>query len=194
MSNHNVFVSRPFGFRRFHDRFFFNGCFGCSPFFFGSGLFLGSPFFGAPFFPYDSYYPGDNYGYGYGAQQQQPPVVVNTDDGNSAQLAADMQRLSDQVEDLRDEESSRRYYEDRAKAGSGASLSAKEPAVATVFIFQDGRRISAQSYAIAGQTLWIFDEHAARKFAMADLDVTATDQANAANGVEFRVPQSHNPR
>jgi hypothetical protein len=100
-----------------------------------------------------------------------------------------VQRLSDEVEDLRSEQSSRQYYEDRAKAGSGTSLSAKEPSIATVFIFRDGRRISAQSYAVAGQTLWVFDEHAARKFAMADLDATATDQANATNGVEFRVPQ-----
>ena len=114
---------------------------------------------------------------------------MNTDNGNSVQLATDMQRLSDEVEDLRNEGSSRRYYEDRAKAGSGASLSAKEPAVATVFIFHDGRRISAQVMPLPVQTLWVFDEHAARKFAMADLDAAATDQANAANGIELRVPQ-----
>ncbi|MCU1219378.1 MAG: hypothetical protein JWN42_575 [Candidatus Angelobacter sp.] len=198
----NRFASRPFGFgrrefggdnrrfgfhrfHRFHDRdFFFDDCFGCrSPFFFGGGLFLGSPFF--PNFP------GDYYGdyYGYGAQPQQQPVVVNTDNGNSVEIASQIQRLTDEVEDLRSEESSKRYYDDRAKAGSGAPLSAKEPAVATVFIFKDGHRISAQSYAIAGQTLWIFNENAARKYQIADLDAAATDQVNAANGVEFHVPE-----
>jgi hypothetical protein len=113
-------------------------------------------------------------------------VVVSTDNGNTVQLATDVQRLSDEVENLRNEED-RRYNEDRAQARSGAPLSAKEPSV-TVFIFRDGRRFSAQSYAITGQTLWIFDEHAARKFQIGDLDAAATERANAANGVEFHFP------
>jgi hypothetical protein len=187
VNREHVFVNRPLGFRRFdHGRFgFFGDCFGCgSPFFFGSGLFLGSPFF--PYYP-GGYYGGysDYYGYGPAAQQ---PVVVNTDNGNSAQLAAEVQQLSDEVNDLRSE-GSQRYARDRAAAAnSGASMSAKEPAVSTVFVFRDGHRISAQSYAIAGQTLWIFNENAARKYQVADLDAVATDQVNAANGVEFHVP------
>jgi len=111
----------------------------------------------------------------------------NGNNGNDVQLSADVQRLSDEVADLRSEER-RRYAEDRAAAGSGASLSAKDPSVATLFIFRDGLRISAQSYAITGQTLWVFDEHAARKYQLADLDASATEKANSANGVEFHVP------
>jgi len=191
-SNH-VFVSRPFfpghhnfvrfnhgfGFRHFHNHFgFFDGCFGCFSPFFGAGFFWGPPF-------YPSYY-GDYYPDYYGAPPAQP-VVVNSDNGNSVALAAEVQKLSDEVGDLRDEEN-RRYYEDRARAAnSGASMTAKEPAAATVFVFRDGRRISAQSYAITGQTLWIFDEHAARKYQLADLDAAASEKANAANGVEFHV-------
>jgi hypothetical protein len=187
------------GFHHFHhNRVFFNNCFGFScgsPFFFGGGFgfgfgagaFFGWPFFGSSFYgpPYYPYYSGDYYGYGYPPPAQ--PVVVSTDNGNTVQLATDVQRLSDEVEELRNEEN-RRYNEDRAAARSGAPLSAKEPAVATVFIFRDGRRISAQSYAIAGPTLWIFDEHAARKFLIAELDATATEHANAVNGVEIHVP------
>ena len=179
------FVNRPFGFRHFHNHFgFFHDCFGCaSPFFFSGGLFLGAPFF--PYYPsfYGDYY-GDNYGYGPPVQQ---PVVVNSDTGYSAELAAQVQQLTDEVSDLRSDEN-RRYYEDRARAGSGATLSAKEPAVATVFVFRDGHRITAKSYAIAGQTLWIFNEQSARKYQLADLDASATEQVNAANGVEFHVP------
>lgn len=182
VSSRHVFVNRPFGFRRFHNRFrFFDGCFGCfSPFFFGGGLFLGTPFY--PGFSGDYY--GDNYGYGPPAPQ---PVVVSTDNGNSVELASEVQQLTDEVADLRSEEN-RRYSDDRAKASSGATLSAKEPAVATVFVFRDGHRISAKSYAIAGQTLWIFSEQAARKYQIADLDASATEQVNAANGVEFHIP------
>ena len=190
VSGNHVFVNRPFGFNHFHNHFhshfgFFNGCFGCaSPFFFGGGLFLGAPFF--PYYPgfYGDYY-GDGYG-GYGPPAPQP-VIVNSDNGNSAQLAAQVQQLTDEVSDLRSEEN-RRYYDDRARASSGATLSAKEPAVATIFVFNDGHRISAKSYAIAGQTLWIFSEQSAHKYQLAELDASATEQVNAANGVEFHVP------
>jgi hypothetical protein len=175
---------------------FFNGCFGfpCgSPFFFGggfgAGFFFGSPFFGgpflgAPYYPYYPYYSGD-YGYGPPAPPSEP-VAVSSDNGNT-QLAVEVQRLSDEVDDMRNEEA-RRYSQERAAAAnSGASMTAKEPAV-TVFVFRDGRRISVQSYAITGQTLWVFDEHAARKFQLVELDGPATEKANAANGVEFHLP------
>jgi hypothetical protein len=188
VSRNHVFGNRPFGFRHFHNRFnhfgFFNDCFGCfSPFFFGGGL-----FFGPPFYPYYPGFYGDSYGDGYGGYgPPAQPVVVNSDNGNSAELAAQVQQLTDEVSDLRSEEN-RRYNDDRARASSGATLSAKEPAVNTVFVFRDGNRISAKSYAIAGQTLWIFNEQSARKYQVADLDAPATEQANAANGVEFHVP------
>ena len=196
VSSHRVFVNRPFGFQRFHNHpfgfnhfhnhfGFVNGCFGfgCSPFFFGGGLFLGAPFF--PYYPsfYGGYY-GDNYAYPPPVQQ---PVVVNTDNGSNVELASQVQQLTDEVSDLRNEEN-RRYYDERARAGSGENLSAKEPAAATIFVFNDGHRISAKSYAIAGQTLWIFNEQSAHKYPLANLDASATEQANAANGVEFHLP------
>jgi hypothetical protein len=195
----------PFGFHNhFHNNIFFHGCFGfpCgSPFFFGTGFgagfffgspffgfgspFFGGPFLGAPYYPSYPYYPGD-YGYGPPPPQSQP-VAVSSDNGTNTQLAVEVQRLSDEVADLRDEEA-RRYSQERAAAAnSGASITAKEPTV-TVFVFRDGKRITAQSYAIAGQTLWIFDEHAAHKFQIAELDGQATEKANAANGVEIHVP------
>jgi hypothetical protein len=117
----------------------------------------------------------------------QQPVVVNTDNGNNDLLVSQVQQLTDEVADLRSEEN-RRYYDDRARAGSGANLSATEPAAATIFVFNDGHRISAKSYAIAGQTLWIFNEQTAHKYPLAELDASATEQANAANGVEFHFP------
>jgi hypothetical protein len=189
VSGNHVFVNRPFGFNHFHHHHhsfaFFNGCFGCSPFLFGG---FGGGFFGAPFYSgfYGPGYYGDYGNYGYGPPAPQP-VVVNSDNGNSAELAAQVQQLTDEVSDLRSEEN-RRYYDDRARASSGAALSAKEPAAATIFVFTDGHRISAKNYAIAGQTLWIFSEQSAHKYQLSDLDAGATEQANAANGIEFHVP------
>jgi hypothetical protein len=68
-------------------------------------------------------------------------------------------------------------------------MSAVSPAASTTFVFRDGRRVTAENYAIAGQTLWILNEHTAKKFAMSDLDQAATEQVNAANGVELHLPQ-----
>src|SRR5215470_1358293 len=181
------FPNGRFGFNRFHrfhngfffrDRFF-RGCFGCfSPFFFSSGFFFGDPFFGDPFY---AGYPG-YYGY---PPPPPAPVYVNSDNGNDVQLAAEVQRLTDEVEDLRDEERNRN---DRRAAEPNASITAKEPGLPVEFILRDGRHISARNYAIAGETLWILDEHAARKFALADLDVDATQQANAAKGIDIHIP------
>jgi hypothetical protein len=182
------FPDGRFGFRRFHnrfffrDRFFFPDCFGCfspffSPFFFGGGLFFGDPFFPA--------FGGDYYG-GYGPPPP-PEPVVSSDNSTNVQLATEIQRLSDEVEYLRDEES--RRSENRPPANPGASLTAKEPAALTIFVFRDGHRISTQNYALAGQTLWIFNENTARKISLSELDVAATEKVNAANGVEIHLPE-----
>jgi hypothetical protein len=180
------FPNGRFGFHRFHNRFFFRdrffarGCFGCfSPFFFGGGFFLGDPFFADPFY---AGYPG----YGY-APPPPAPVYVNSDSGSDAQLAAEVQQLTDEIEDLREEERDRDRSDNRA-AAPNTSITAKEPGLPVEFIFHDGRHISARNYAIAGQTLWILDEHAAKKFSLVDLDVDATQQANAAKGIDLHIP------
>jgi hypothetical protein len=169
---------RPFGFggRCFNgfcrNPFFFN-----NPFFFGAGFGLGFPF-------YPSYIPGFDNGY-YGSEQQQPMVVSdNNNNSNDIQLAVQMQRLSDEMESMREEQ-----RQANAARNSGASLTAHQPAETTTFVFRDGHRISTENYAIAGQTLWVLSEHAARKVPLADLDVAATEQANAANGVDLHIPE-----
>lgn len=168
---------------RFHDRFFLS--FG-SPFFgFGSPFFPG--FVGASYIP--GFFPEDYYG-GYPPNAYQPqPEVESNDNSADIQLAQQIQRLSDEVEDLRDEQASAQR-EAREPAPSGTSMSAVNPAVATTFVFRDGHRVTAQNYAIAGETLWILNEHAAKKVPLSDIDVAATEQVNAANGVDVRLPGS----
>jgi hypothetical protein len=165
----NGFCRNPF---LFHNRFFFN-----NPFLFGFGL-------GVPFYPY-SYVPGfDNGYYGQQEQQQEQPVAAS-DNGNSndVQLAIEMQRMADEMESMREEQ-----RQANLARNSGASLTARQPAETTTFVFRDGHRISTPNYAIAGQTLWVLSEHAARKVSLVDLDVTATEQINAANGIDLHIP------
>lgn len=187
----------------FHNNVFFHGCFGCfNPFFFNSGFFFGfgTPFVGfgfagGPFVgPWGYPYYGSPYAYPpdyYAAPPPPPAASSDNASSNDVELATSVQRLSDEVEDLRSEN---RELATRTEGNPNASLSAKEPGLPAVFIFKDGRRVSAQNYAITGETLWILDEHAARRFALSDVDATATEHANAINGVEIRIPTAAPPK
>lgn len=189
--------------------FFFGNCFNfhChNPFFRNSFFFgFGNPFFtpfASPFFsPFlgAGYIPGFSYPYDYGygypsdyyqqAAQQQP---VATDNGASTQLAMQIQQLSDEISDLRGEQALQRIQQNRQVA-PGTSMSVVPPAGETTFVFRDGRRVTAENYAISGQTLWVLNEHAAKKYAIADLDQAATEQVNSANGVDVHLPSAAKP-
>ncbi len=173
-----------FGFNDFRFRrpfFFGGGCFSafnpfCNQFFFGSTLGFGG--FGYPSYPA---YAAD---YSYQAPPQQ--VVVESD--NSRELAYEVERLTDEVQLLRDEDI-RRNNESRAAAlQNQGSMSAKEPPAYTVLVFRDGHKQSVQNYAVAGDTLWVITEQAAKKVPLSEIDIPATQQANSANGVDFKVP------
>lgn len=205
-SNHVLFNNRPNGirfrsqhffFHHHHHHLFFNDCFGAfSPFgcnsllfngsffpFGGGNFFLGAPFLGAsyPLFPEDYYVPP------YG----QPQAAANYSSDNTTQLAVEIQRLSDQIADMQsDQERMRSEFRQPAPPPPGTSLSVQQPSGPATFVFRDGHRVTAQNYAIAGDTLWILNEHTAKKVSLADLDRTATEQVNAANGIELRLPQS----
>jgi hypothetical protein len=181
----------PARFNRFrfrNRRFFgFNDCvlpgdflspFRCNAFF--------SPFaFGTPFIAgYPLYSSVDDNGYDFNSQPVSEYANVPQAQNNDVGLAMAVQKLSDEVEDLRQDERQRSQQGPRSSA-----LSPSQPSESAVFIFRDGRKLSAQNYAIAGQTLWIFNEHASHKYAVSDLDRAATEQANAANGVEIRFPE-----
>jgi hypothetical protein len=172
-----VFITTGFPFRSP----FFGRCFGvhCRNRFFFSNPFL----FGAGFgYPYYGYIPGFETPYTGPAPQEN--AVAPSDNGSDIQTAVALQRLSDEVESLREEQS----RQANASRASGASLSARQPEGAT-FVFRDGHRVVTQNYAIAGQTLWLLGEHTAKKMSLADLDFQATDQANTANGVDLHIPQ-----
>jgi hypothetical protein len=59
---------------------------------------------------------------------------------------------------------------------------------ATVLIFKDGHRSKIVNYAIVGDTLFDFADGRARKILLADIDLPATQKANDALGVEFKLP------
>jgi hypothetical protein len=61
-----------------------------------------------------------------------------------------------------------------------------EPATALVFLDQHVEEV--HNYAIAGGTLWVLNDQAAKKIPLAQLDIPATVKMNDDRGVDFQVP------
>jgi hypothetical protein len=161
---------------RFHV-FFGNSCFGspffdpffCRQFFFRNRFLFTQPVF----FPYPVY--SEPY---YSAAEQTSPTVVE------GELASEVERLRDEVEQLRAEETSR----EQARQTAAQPPPPVQENTPTILIFRDGRRSEVRNYAIVGQTLWALTEQRARKIPVSDLDVEARKKVNADRGVEIRLP------
>jgi len=95
-------------------------------------------------------------------------------------LAYQVGRLSQEIEQLRQQQTITSYTQPPAP-----SQVAAEQRTPTVLVFRDGRRMEIQNYAIVGQTLWVFDERAATKIPLSDLDLDATQKENRGSGFRF---------
>jgi len=160
-----------------HNPFFFgHSCFNgffdpfCqNRFFFGSGL----------VYPFDPFYSG------FYSQPQEPqqPVVVEQDN-NSRDLALQVQELTDEVQSLRDEQ---RMRESRKDAETRPDP--RDDGPNATLVFRDGVQLSVRNYAITGDSVWVLDDHKTQKIPISRLDVAATEQVNARNGVEIHLPK-----
>jgi len=65
-----------------------------------------------------------------------------------------------------------------------------DPQPATVLVYKDGHRAKVVNYAILGDALFDFDDEHTSKIPLADLDLPATEKANDAAGVDFKLPAS----
>ena len=59
---------------------------------------------------------------------------------------------------------------------------------ATVLVFKDGHQMEVENYVIVGATLYNLIDGRAKKIALAELDLLATEKQNDDRGVEFKVP------
>jgi hypothetical protein len=127
-------------------------------------------------FPYpvyaSSYYQGD---------EQTPSTVGDRESG----VAEEVERLTDEVEQIREDQLSR---EQSRQAALQPRPSVEDKTATTILVFRDGRQSEIQNYAIVGQTVWVFTEQRARKVPISDLNVEASTRVNAGRGVEFRLP------
>jgi len=173
----NLWIHAAF---RNHSRFHIflgNSCFGsffdpffCQQFFFPNRFFFTQPVF-IPYPDYSApYYPI--------AEEPSPAVTDRESD-----LAAQVERLTDEVERLRVEGASREQA--RQTATPPLPVKENEP---TVLVFRDGHQSEVRNYAIVGQTLWALTELRARKIPLSNLDMEVTKKVNAERGVELRLP------
>jgi hypothetical protein len=154
-----------------------------SPFFFHQhGRFFRSwpyaGYYGYPWYYGDNSYSADSY-------QSYPPS-----DYSSAYLEssrdeqAEINRLENEVDRLREERDAR-----ESQASSASQARSKAESQPTQLVFRDKRTEEVQNYAIVGQTFWVFSAQRARKIPLADLDIPATKKANDDRGVEFQLPE-----
>ena len=59
---------------------------------------------------------------------------------------------------------------------------------ATVLVFKDGHQVEVSNYAIVGDTIFDFTPGHARRVALSELNVQATQKQNDDRGVDFRLP------
>jgi hypothetical protein len=147
--------------------------------------------YGYGYYPYNYYspYPGPasvapdpitQQGYGYDSGyygQDQGDVSASQ---NQADLTYEVGRLSQEVEDLRQQQA--------MMAARPPEPVTPTPVTPTVIVFRDGHRTEIQNYAIIGQTLWVLDQTASTKIPLSDLDLDATQRENQARGMRFSVP------
>jgi len=138
-----------------------------------------------PYYPYASYYPYDYYGY-------DPSFYDNeNEDQDSYASTPALSYPAPYPEDsgLRNDVQALNGKIDRLQADVEARNRPKpEPEPATALVFRDKHVEEVRNYAIAGGTLWVVTEQAAKKIPLAQLDLPATVKMNDDRGVDFQVP------
>lgn len=122
-----------------------------------------------------SYWPGFE-DYSSQPQEQAPAAPAPEQD---AALAGQVERLTEEVELLREDRSS------PAALSPAAAPAPPEEHPAALLVYRDGRKGEAANYAVLGQTLYVFEGERTRKIPLAALDLAATQRLNEERGVEF---------
>ena len=155
------------------------------------GRFGGNRFGHRRFYPYNPLYSG--YGYSYWPSWDYDDAEYDARFNNNNydyQTAAEINRLSNEVEQLREE---RDYAQAPAQP---APTPAPRPAVQAiaqedlpvVVVFLDKHIREVKNYAVANEMLVVLDGSKRTKFPLADIDLAATMKLNDERGVDFQIP------
>jgi len=144
---------------------------------------------------YGYYYPYYPYGYSdydYSDYSDYSANDYSRTQDNSA-LYAEIQRLRDDVADLREAQARAAEQSDarppqapRPQALAETTPAPNYPPVS--FVFRDGHQLEARNYAIVGYNFWIMDDGMTRRYPLSELDLKATTRVNDERGVPFQLP------
>jgi hypothetical protein len=136
-------------------------------------------YYGYPAYYYPYPYYGD-FGYSSIMDSNSNPYPAEYRSDYSAQNTeaqqAEIDRLQDEVERLRQEREARAPQK-------------PEPHEKTILVFQDKHTQEVENYAIVRETVWVFTELRAVKIPLSSIDIDATTKLNDERGVGFSVPQ-----
>jgi hypothetical protein len=159
-----------------HFRFLVNACLN-DPFFdpfFCRRLFLNNPFlFSEPILlPYPIYAE---------SSYARPEEPLSTEPNQQSELNWKIDRLTDEVERLRDQQAVGEKPQQPAVGheATDGNLPSR------ILVFRNGQREEIQNYAMVGDTLWILTEQRARKIPVSDLDMETTKKENGERGLQF---------
>jgi len=136
----------------------------------------GVPFYGSVALPY--------YGWGDGMDisTQAPPPI----DSNTQVLANEIDKLTEQVQQLTAE---RQAQAAQAPAfqpeGPTQQAETLPPEPSTILVLRDGKKVETDNYAVMGAIFWNFSAHPVQRIPIAQIDVSASRQANQLRGIEF---------
>lgn len=114
----------------------------------------------------------------------------NDDDYARYQTTAEINRLADEVRQLREE---REYNEAAAQpptapAPQPAVQATTQPDLPVVVVFLDRHIQEVKNYAVANEMLVVLDGTRRTKYPLADIDLAATMKLNDERGVDFTIP------
>ena len=95
--------------------------------------------------------------------------------------AKQVETLTGEVEDLRQQQESGQSTE------AGPQPALEKWSAPAIFVYLDGQQFEAESYAVLGGTLWIYEDDTIRKIPLAKLDLDETRKRNDERGIDFSV-------
>ena len=127
------------------------------------------------------YYSYGDYGNSIFDTPPEEPPVSNDADVMTNLLGEQIQRLSAQVEQLRNEQR-------QAAPAPAAPVEAPQdapPIVPITVVLRNGQQLHVSSYAVMNKVFWDFSQQPARRIPIANIDVAASKKATEAAGAEF---------
>jgi hypothetical protein len=150
--------------------------------------FDGHRFVNRSFYPYYSMYPA-YYGGLWNWDDAEYDARFNNNYDDRYQTAAEVNRLADEVQQLREERDYTQGAAQPAPAPQAPPTQAKaQEDLPVVVVFLDKHIREVKNYAVANEMLVVLDGNKRTKFPLADIDLAATMKLNDERGVDFEIP------